>query len=106
MIIEDAAYAFLAEHAPPPLATLAPERTVYVGGFSKSVATGLRVGFVSAPAAWVKALERSIHGHDLECAGGNERDCRGLARRTARWLNWKHRNARMPGRARHWRHRC
>lgn len=60
MIIEDAAYAFLAEHAPPPLATLAPERTVYVGGFSKSVATGLRVGFVSAPAAWVKALERSI----------------------------------------------
>ena len=60
MIIEDAAYAFLAEHAPPPLATLAPERTVYVGGFSKSVATGLRVGFVSAPAEWVKALERSI----------------------------------------------
>jgi len=60
MIIEDAAYAFLADHAPPPLATLAPERTVYVGGLSKSVATGLRVGFVSAPAAWVKALERSI----------------------------------------------
>ena len=60
MIIEDAAYAFLAEHAPPPLATLAPERTVYVGGLSKSVATGLRVGFVSSPAAWVKALERSI----------------------------------------------
>jgi DNA-binding transcriptional MocR family regulator len=60
MIIEDAAYAFLAEHAPPPLATLAPERTVYVGGFSKSVATGLRVGFVAAPLAWVKRLERSL----------------------------------------------
>ncbi len=60
MIIEDAAYAFLAEHAPPPLASLAPERTLYVGGFSKSVATGLRVGFVAAPMAWVKALERSI----------------------------------------------
>lgn len=60
MIIEDAAYAFLAENAPPPLATLAPERTVYVGGLSKSVATGLRVGFVCAPAAWVKALERTI----------------------------------------------
>ncbi|MFL1417205.1 PLP-dependent aminotransferase family protein [Pseudomonas fildesensis] len=60
MIIEDAAYAFLAENAQPPLATLAPERTVYVGGLSKSVATGLRVGFVCAPAAWVKALERTI----------------------------------------------
>lgn len=60
MIIEDAAYAFLAENPPPPLATLAPERTVYVGGLSKSVATGLRVGFVAAPAAWVKVLERTI----------------------------------------------
>lgn len=60
MIIEDAAYAFLAEDAPPPLASLAPERTVYVGGLSKSVATGLRVGFVAAPIAWVKQLERAI----------------------------------------------
>ncbi|MFB3301955.1 PLP-dependent aminotransferase family protein [Pseudomonas sp. AMR01] len=60
MIIEDAAYAFLAADAPPPLATLAPECTVYVGGLSKSVATGLRVGFIAAPAAWVKRLERTI----------------------------------------------
>jgi DNA-binding transcriptional MocR family regulator len=60
MIIEDAAYAFLAENAPPPVATLAPERTVYVGGLSKSVATGLRVGFVAAPSDWVKTLERAI----------------------------------------------
>ena len=60
ILIEDAAYAFLAEHAPPPLAHLAPERTVYVGGLSKSVATGLRVGFVVAPLAWVPALERTI----------------------------------------------
>ncbi|WP_339532670.1 PLP-dependent aminotransferase family protein [Pseudomonas mucidolens] len=59
-LIEDAAYAFLAEHAPPPLAELAPERTVYVGGLSKSVATGLRVGFVAAPVHWVPALERTL----------------------------------------------
>lgn len=42
------------------VATLAPERTVYVGGLSKSVATGLRVGFVAAPAAWMGQLERTI----------------------------------------------
>ncbi|GLK88010.1 aminotransferase-like domain-containing protein [Pseudomonas turukhanskensis] len=60
LIIEDAAYAFLADNPPPPLATLAPERTVYISGFSKSVATGLRVGFVAAPSAWVPALERCI----------------------------------------------
>jgi DNA-binding transcriptional MocR family regulator len=60
MIIEDAAYAFLVEDAPPPLATLAPELTVYIGGFSKSIATGLRVGFIAAPPSWVKGLERRI----------------------------------------------
>ncbi|MHC8382067.1 aminotransferase-like domain-containing protein [Pseudomonas sp. LB3P14] len=60
LIIEDAAYAFLAEDPPAPLAQLAPERTVYVSGLSKSVATGLRVGFVAAPTEKVPALERTI----------------------------------------------
>jgi DNA-binding transcriptional MocR family regulator len=59
-IIEDAAYAYLVETAPPPVAQLAPERTVYVSGFSKSVATGLRVGFVAAPAQLIAILERAI----------------------------------------------
>ena len=41
-----------AEDVPLPVARLAPERTVYVGGLSKSVATGLRVGeLVSLPAS-------------------------------------------------------
>jgi DNA-binding transcriptional MocR family regulator len=60
LVIEDASYAYLAEHAPPPVAALAPELTVYVSGLSKSVATGLRIGFVSAPAALVPAIERAI----------------------------------------------
>jgi DNA-binding transcriptional MocR family regulator len=60
LIVEDGAYAYLAEDAPPPLAMLAPERTVYVSGFSKSVAAGLRVGFAVAPADRVHALERAI----------------------------------------------
>jgi DNA-binding transcriptional MocR family regulator len=61
LVIEDAAYAFLAgDRPPPPLAVLAPESTVYVSGFSKSVATGLRVGFVVVPEAWVPKIERAI----------------------------------------------
>lgn len=60
LLIEDAAYAFLAADPPAPLAALAPEATVYVSGLSKSVATGLRVGFVAAPAAWVRKIERAI----------------------------------------------
>ena len=60
LILEDAAYAFLVDNPPPPLAHLAPERTVYVSGLSKSVATGLRVGFVAAPLHQVPALERAV----------------------------------------------
>ena len=60
LIIEDEAYAFLAPNAPLPLAAMAPERTAYVSGFSKSVATGMRVGFVSAPREWIPRIERAI----------------------------------------------
>jgi DNA-binding transcriptional MocR family regulator len=60
LIIEDASYAYLADESPPPLAALAPEVTIYVSGLSKSVATGLRVGFVAAPAPVVPAIERAI----------------------------------------------
>lgn len=60
LIIEDAAYAFLVEDPPPPLAASAPDITIYVSGLSKSVATGLRVGFVVAPPSRVPALERAI----------------------------------------------
>ena len=68
-IIEDAAYAFLADSPPSPLAAMAPERTVYVSGLSKSVATGLRVGFIAAPAALIPGLERSIRATAWNTAG-------------------------------------
>ncbi len=60
LIIEDAAYAFHAERPPAPLVTLAPETTVYVSGISKSIATGLRVGFMVAPDRWIASIERAI----------------------------------------------
>jgi DNA-binding transcriptional MocR family regulator len=60
IVIEDGAYAFLAENPPPPIATLAPELTVYISGFSKNIATGLRVGYIVAPALWEAKIERSI----------------------------------------------
>jgi DNA-binding transcriptional MocR family regulator len=69
LIIEDAAYAYLAEDSPAPLAALAPDITVYVSGLSKSVATGLRVGFVVAPAQWVPAIERAIRATTWNTAG-------------------------------------
>lgn len=60
LIIEDAAYARLVSRPPPPVVSYAPERTVYVTGFSKNIATGLRVGGVISPPRYRPEIERAI----------------------------------------------
>jgi DNA-binding transcriptional MocR family regulator len=60
LIIEDAAYAFLESDPPPGLFTLAPERTIHVGGYSKSLGTGLRMGYLIAPGRLLDALMQVI----------------------------------------------
>lgn len=60
LIVEDGTYAFLDEDAPPPIRTIAPERTFYIASLSKNVATGLRFGFTVAPEQHVRALTRSL----------------------------------------------
>lgn len=60
LVIEDTAYGYLIRRPPPPVAVYAPERTVYITGFSKNVATGLRVGAVVCPASYRPALERAV----------------------------------------------
>ncbi|EPL2599936.1 TPA: PLP-dependent aminotransferase family protein [Klebsiella pneumoniae] len=60
LIIEDAAYARLVSRPPPPVVCYAPERTVYVTGFSKNIATGLRVGVVISPPRYRPEIERAI----------------------------------------------
>ena len=49
-LIEDAIYGELLTEQPPTFAELAPERTFHVGGLSKTVAAGVRGGWVSCPA--------------------------------------------------------
>lgn len=60
LIIEDAAYAFLETDPPPSFISLAPERTIHVGGFSKSLATGLRLGYLVAPTQHLSRLLEAI----------------------------------------------
>jgi DNA-binding transcriptional MocR family regulator len=60
LLLEDAAYAFLVEDAPPALFEMAPERCVHLSGLSKSVATGLRFGFLAAPKDCMPRIERAI----------------------------------------------
>ncbi|WP_316674654.1 PLP-dependent aminotransferase family protein [uncultured Tolumonas sp.] len=60
IIIEDAAYAYLVDHPPRPIAFFAPEQTIYITGFSKNIATGLRVGAIVASQKYRASLERAI----------------------------------------------
>ncbi len=60
MIIEDDVFGFLPEHRPPPLAKFAPERTVYITSVSKSLAPGLRVGYVHAPEKLAQKINTTV----------------------------------------------
>ena len=50
-IIEDDAYGMLPSRAPDALASLAPDLTYYVTGFSKTFGAGLRVAYIRAPSS-------------------------------------------------------
>lgn len=62
IIVEDDIYGFLLESPPEPFAALAPERCIYLASLSKSVAAGLRVGYVAAPAEWLGRIGAAIRG--------------------------------------------
>ncbi len=61
-IIEDDVYGFLPERRPPPLAAFAPEQTFFVTGTSKSMAGGLRTGYIVPPASMVESVDSAIMG--------------------------------------------
>lgn len=48
-IIEDDVCGFLLEKTPPAIASFAPDRTLFLTGLGKSIAAGMRIGYVSAP---------------------------------------------------------
>jgi DNA-binding transcriptional MocR family regulator len=65
-IVEDDVYALYdAPRALPPLAALAPERTLYVSSLSKSLSAGLRVGILLTPGGDI--LERVLRALRATC---------------------------------------
>jgi DNA-binding transcriptional MocR family regulator len=69
LIVEDEAYAYLIGDAPAPVASLAPERTIFVSSLSKNVATGLRFGFLAAAEPLIAPIERAIRATVWNTAG-------------------------------------
>ncbi|HYH37828.1 MAG TPA: PLP-dependent aminotransferase family protein [Azospirillum sp.] len=59
LILEDDVFGFLVRDVTP-IQAMAPDITLYIGSLSKSVAAGLRVGYVVAPPALVRPIEGTI----------------------------------------------
>ena len=65
-IVEDAAYRDLRfeGHAPPLLASLAPENVIHINTFSKIFNPGMRIGWVTAPREFIETLALAKQGQD------------------------------------------
>jgi DNA-binding transcriptional MocR family regulator len=59
-IIEDDVYTLAADDRLPPLAMLAPERTLYINGLSKTLNPTLRIGALVAPEPMVAQIEAAL----------------------------------------------
>lgn len=60
-LVEDDVYGYVPETRPPPIASLAPELTVYLASASKCFAPGLRLGWALAPEGSREPLLRALY---------------------------------------------
>jgi DNA-binding transcriptional MocR family regulator len=60
ILVDDDLYGFLAPSTVPPLATFAPERTLYLTSLSKSVMSSARLGYLHCPPEWLARLAASV----------------------------------------------
>jgi DNA-binding transcriptional MocR family regulator len=59
-VIEDGVGAPLADAGTASLAAHIPERTLHVTGFSKTIASGFRLGYARVPAPWIDSFQQAV----------------------------------------------
>jgi DNA-binding transcriptional MocR family regulator len=59
-IIEDDVAGFLLDKTPPPLATFAPDRTLFITGLGKAIAPAMRIGYFTAPDAFLARAQTAL----------------------------------------------
>ena len=60
ILVDDDIYGFLAPEPLPPLASYAPERSLYLTSLSKAALPSLRLGYVHGPTEWLTRLAASV----------------------------------------------
>ncbi|MCW8329663.1 PLP-dependent aminotransferase family protein [Photobacterium sp. SDRW27] len=65
LLIEDDVNGLLPEQRPTPMLNLAPEQVIHIGGLSKCLAPGLRLGYIQVPQKLQQRLNTALHNHSL-----------------------------------------
>ncbi len=65
IVIEDATLSLIAENVPTPIASYAPEKTLYISSLSKLIAPGLRLAFVVTPDIYKKKVSEALYNINI-----------------------------------------
>jgi 2-aminoadipate transaminase len=92
ILIEDDPYGALRYEgkSPTPISTLAPERTIYLGTFSKTLTPGLRIGWAAAPREIRQRLVLAKQGADLHTSTFDQMIANDIAQRGIIEVHVKH----------------
>ncbi|MGF1713419.1 PLP-dependent aminotransferase family protein [Photobacterium chitinilyticum] len=65
LLVEDDVNGLLPQQRPAPMLNLDPELVIHIGGLSKCLAPGLRLGYIQVPQNLQQRLNTALHNHSL-----------------------------------------